>query len=185
MSVKIEDLRIKQRVYYAGVEMQVTALDTDEVTLQRLEQDEHDLNIHYLPPRQITITPDKVNLCPEYNFNDIHIIRSLQHELFVWLEANPDKTISQWPRWKFQGGDIPQAKNLSFYCEYAARNSTDQWICKACPGNFRPNENCLTLYESMQFAHNILKNTETANHIYIQYASKMIVSHIASILKNC
>lgn len=47
-------------------------------------------------------------------------------ELWRWLEANPDKSKSKWPKWEENGGKM-HSLSYCFACEYCGMN------CDKCP----------------------------------------------------
>lgn len=47
----------------------------------------------------------------------------LHRELWDWLYHHPSKDKGDWPRWEWNGGDIPKSKNYCFPCEYTRTQS--------------------------------------------------------------
>ena len=49
---------------------------------------------------------------------DKYTALKLHRELWLWLAENPSKWKSDWPRWRFNGGDIDEVEADCFCCEY-------------------------------------------------------------------
>ena len=63
------------------------------------------------------------------------LMKELHEELWLWLAENPKSLKEDWPRWKFQDGDIPEIIADCFACEYEDRHTHKDEYCH-CPLDF-------------------------------------------------
>ena len=82
-----------------------------------------------------------VEKAPKFDFSDFETVKKLHREMWQWLEDNPTKNKEEWPRWESNGGDVPDADNECFLCEYTFRVKSDGLNCaEVCPANWLADE---------------------------------------------
>ena len=63
-------------------------------------------------------------------------MKELHEKLWLdWLAKDPKRAKSDWPRWKDNGGDIPENSFYCFPCEYDRQHPLEQNRC-SCPLDF-------------------------------------------------
>jgi len=69
----------------------------------------------------------------------------LCRDLWRWLARHPKAEKEGWPRWKWNGGDLPDFNCNCPCCEYVERLYFPGTNCKECPlVDFWPDKYCLT-----------------------------------------
>ncbi|MBW8001739.1 MAG: hypothetical protein FVQ80_06915 [Planctomycetes bacterium] len=59
---------------------------------------------------------------------------ALFREQWDWHFHHPTKFKTDWPRWKSNGGDIPDAENDCFLCEWVSSTKPNDDLCQVkCP----------------------------------------------------
>ena len=131
--VKIEDLHIGQTVYKHGkTPGKIIALNGIHSIVSVRKRTEALLN----PTLEWDV--NDITLSPQFDFSDWETVHKLHQELWEWLEAHPDKDKEDWPRWKENGGDVPDCLNCCFYCEYTKHIPSYGVIdCTVCPGDWK------------------------------------------------
>jgi len=132
--VKIEDLHIGQTVYLHGkTPGKIIAINGEMNSIVVRIRGDVKGEKHKWHIKDITLSPG-------FDFSDLETVRSLHRELWEWLEARPNCSKRNWPRWKNRGGDVPLVENMCFYCEYAKIVSGEDQIidyCRECPGDWK------------------------------------------------
>jgi len=60
--------------------------------------------------------------------------QDLHEELWMWLSRFPLREKMDWPRWSYNGGDVPECPTDCFACESCPRDtSRDFRDCTRCP----------------------------------------------------
>lgn len=63
------------------------------------------------------------------------LMKDNHEELWWWLHEDPKREKPDWPRWKSNGGDIPDLIFGCFPCEYDRQHSLEKDRC-CCPLEF-------------------------------------------------
>jgi hypothetical protein len=58
----------------------------------------------------------------------------LHKGLWMWLAANPDKWVMEYPMWTDAGGELFRPYNSCYLCEAVIQNDPDKILnCQTCP----------------------------------------------------